>query len=160
MQPPTSPLNIPSLSGLGEPAPTMEPALGAEVKPRRDPARDSLAKVGLLLIDLADHATQLSTLLCDEARAKNLAGGLGRRAELTRLLGRKLSLFSDARTVSTTALVNDAVLALDGIAVDIEYASDFSAETRVKNQVARCRLAVVTAGSAIHDARHVLALRG
>lgn len=159
MQPPTSPMNAPSLPAPQEPASAVDATLGAEAKTRRDPSRDAIAKVGLLLVDLADQATQLSTLLCDEARAKNLAGGLGRRAELTRLLGRKLSLFSDARVVSTTALVNDAILSLDGIAVDIEYAADFATETRMKNQVARCRLAVVTAGSAIHDARHVLALR-
>lgn len=154
MQPPTSPASASSPSAPVEPA---SGAQGSVPAPRRDARLDALAKAGVLLVDLADHATQLATLLSDAARARNLAGGLGRRAELARALGRKLSLFSDSRTVTTTALVNDAVLALDGLAVDVEYGADFASDIRIKNQVARCRLAVVTAGSAINDARHASA---
>ncbi len=124
-----------------------------------DPARDALAKAGALLVDLADHATRLATLLAESARAKNLAGGLCRRAELARLLGRKLAFFSDPRALTTAALVNDAILALDGVAVDVEYAADFAGDVKIKNQVARARLAVTTAGCAIGDARHAISTR-
>ncbi|MFO0592584.1 MAG: hypothetical protein U0441_33885 [Polyangiaceae bacterium] len=159
MQPPPSPVDASSSSAPVTPPAAAETARDAEAAPRRDARLDALAKAGVLLVDLADHATQLATLLSDAARARNLAGGLGRRAELARALGRKLSLFSDSRTVTTTALVNDAVLALDGLAVDVEYGADFASDIRIKNQVARCRLAVVTAGSAINDARHAAATR-
>ncbi len=147
MQPPTSVVK--------ENAAT-EPRAAGEVT---DPARLALSKAGTLLVDLAEQATRLGTLLAESARAKNLAGGLCRRAELARLLGRKLAFFSDPGALATAALVNDAILALDGVAVDVEYGADFAGDVKIKNQVARARLAVTMAGCAITDARHAISAR-
>ncbi len=147
MQTPTSPLNDVSAA-----APSAEGGAA-------DPAHDALHKAGALLVDLAEHATKLATLLAESARAKNLAGGLCRRAELVRLLGRKLAFFSDPKALTTAALVNDAILGLDGVAVDVEYAADFAGDVKIKNHVARARLAVTTAGCAISDARAALSTR-
>lgn len=140
-------------------------------------ASAAVARAGALLADLADQATKLAGLLAEAGRSRNLAGGLSRRAELARQLGRKLAVSTDAsandgaagragapfapnpRALATATLVNDAILALDGIAVDVEYAADFAGDVALKNQVARARLAVTTAGCAIEDALHALARR-
>lgn len=123
---------------------------------RVDPVLVALVKAGNLLVDLADQALKLAVFIADEERARSLSGSLCRRAELTRHIGRKLALSSDSGGDPTT-LVNDAILALDGVAIDVEYASELGHEVKIKNQIARARLAVTTAGCAIDDARHVLA---
>lgn len=134
-------------------------ALSNEAGDIVDLPRAALSRAGSLLVDLADQATKLAALLAESGRSKNLAGGLCRRAELARLLGRKLAVSADAKSLVTATLVNDAILSLDGIAVDIEYAADFAGDVQVKNQVARSRLAVTTAGCAIEDALHALSIR-
>lgn len=127
---------------------------------RIDPARAALVKAGTLLVDLADQASRLAGLVAEQPKSKNLAGNLARRSELARQLGRKLALFSDPQSLSTGALVNDAILALDGVAVDVEYAAELGQDVKIKNQVARSRLAVTTSGSAIDDARRAIAGMG
>ncbi len=52
--------------------------------------------------------------------------------------------------------VNDAILALDGIAVDVEYTIELGGDVKVKNQIARARLAITTTGSAIDEARQAI----
>lgn len=165
MQPPMAPSNE---------ARSVSAAPGGE-----ELSRTLVARAGALLVDLAEQATKLAALLAEAGRTKNLAGGLCRRAELARLLGRKLAVTKGAtlretggsdddgrpgsgmspRDVVVATLVNDAVLSLDGIAVDVEYAADFAGTVALKNQVARARLAVTTAGCAIEDALHALAKR-
>ncbi|MBK8258872.1 MAG: hypothetical protein IPK82_40215 [Polyangiaceae bacterium] len=122
-----------------------------------DPVRSALAKAGVLLLDLADQATKLGVLVADLAAARTLAGSLCRRAELARQLGRRLAISPSTENVDSQSLVNEAILALDGIGIDVEYAADFSVESKIKNQVARSRLAVTMAGCAIDDARRVIA---
>lgn len=134
-------------------------AISNEVPAAADPASAAITRAGALLVDLADQATTLGGLLAQSGRSRTLAGGLCRRAELGRQLGRKLALSTDAKALTTATLVNDAILSLDGIAVDVEYAADFAGDVPLKNQVARARLAVTTAGCAIEDALHALSRR-
>lgn len=141
------------------PMATSKDALCGDAGEIADPARAAVARAGALLADLADQATKLAGLLAEAGRSRNLAGGLSRRAELARQLGRKLAVSLDPKALGTATLVNDAILALDGIAVDVEYAADFAGDVALKNQVARARLAVTTAGCAIEDALHALARR-
>lgn len=122
-----------------------------------DPVRAALAKTGTLLIDLADQATKLGVFVADHASARTLAGSLCRRGELARQIGRRLAVSFDADESDATTLVNDAILALDGIAVDVEYATELAGEARIKNQIARARLAVTMAGCSIDEARRVMA---
>jgi len=126
---------------------------------RIDPLRAALVKAGTLLVDLADHTSKLAGFVAEHPAARALAGSLGRRAELALQLGRRLALFSDSRAAATTTIANDAILALDGVAVDVEYAAELGGDVKIKNQVARARLAVTTAGCAIDDARRVIAAR-
>lgn len=126
---------------------------------RMDPLRTLFVKAGTLLVDLADHTSKLAGFVAEHVGARAMAGSLGRRAELSRQLGRKLALFTDPRATATMAVVNDAILALDGVAVDVEYAAELGADVKIKNQVARARLAVTTAGCAIDDARRAIAAR-
>jgi hypothetical protein len=107
----------------------------------------------MLLVDLADHATRLAGFLAEHAAGKTLAGDLCRRSDAARQLGRKLALSPAPTAVSTTALLNDAILALDGVALDVEHASEVAADVKVKNQIARARLAVTTSACAIEDIR-------
>jgi hypothetical protein len=122
-----------------------------------EPARAALIKAGTLLVDLSDQATKLAGLLAEHPRARVLAGSLCRRAEAMRQVGRKLALFCDPKALSTATLMNDAILALDGVALDVEHAAELSGEVKIKNQVARSRLAVTVAGCAIDDARRASA---
>jgi hypothetical protein len=121
-----------------------------------DPVTFALAKAGTLLVDLADQAMKLALFLAEEERGRSLAASLSRRAELGRQTGRKLVLFVDPSGDSAMTQVNDAILALDGIAVDVEYTSELAGDVKVKNQIARARLAITTTGSAIDDARHAI----
>ncbi|MEZ4298717.1 MAG: hypothetical protein R3B70_27450 [Polyangiaceae bacterium] len=123
---------------------------------RVDPVRSSLAKAGTLLLDLSDQAMKLGVFIADHDTARTLAGSLCRRAELTRHLGRRLAISYESEEADATTLLNDAILALDGVAVDVEYAAEVSTEAKIKNQVARSRLAVTMAGCAIDDTRRVL----
>lgn len=123
-----------------------------------EPARAALIKAGTLLVDLADQAMKLAALVAEHPRSRSLAGTLCRRAEAMRQIGRKLALFCDPKALSTATLMNDAILALDGVALDVEYSAELGAEVRIKNQVARSRLAVTVAGCAIDEARRSSAL--
>lgn len=122
-----------------------------------DPVRAALAKAGTLLLDLAEQAMKLGVFVADHAAARTLAGSLCRRAELARQLGRRLAVTFETDESDATTLLNDAILALDGLAVDIEYACEHRDESKIKNQIARARLAVTMAGCAIDDARRVMA---
>jgi hypothetical protein len=123
--------------------------------------RTALAKAGTLLVDLADQALRLGVFMADHDSARTLAGSLCRRAEVARQIGRRLALRPmpphDADECDATTLVNDAILALDGVAFDVEYASELASERKIKNQIARARLAVMTAGGAIDEVRRVVA---
>jgi hypothetical protein len=122
-----------------------------------DPVRGALAKAGTLLLDLADQALRLGVFVADHEAARTLAGSLCRRAELARRIGRRLAVPGDKGDIDASMLFNDAILALDGVAVDVEYASELASESKIKNQVARARLAVTMAGCSIDEARRVLA---
>lgn len=125
----------------------------------RDLAAIAVARAGALLAELAEEATSLAGLLAEQGRSRNLASVLCRRAELAGQLGRKLARVADSRPIATTTLLNDAILSLDGIAVDVEYASDFANDVVLRNQVARARLAVTTTGCSLEDALRALAAR-
>lgn len=121
-----------------------------------DPVSFALAKAGTLLIDLADQAMKLALLLAEEERGRSLAASLSRRTELARQIGRKLVLLPDPRGEAAMTHVNDAILALDGVAVDVEYASEMAGDVKTKRQLARARVSITAAGSAIDDARNAV----
>ena len=121
-----------------------------------DPVTFALAKAGTFLVDLADQAIKLALLLAEDDRGRSLAASLSRRSELARLLGRKLVLLVDPTGETAMTHVNDAILALDGVAVDVEYASEIAGDVKVKNQLARARVSVMAAGSAIDEARRAV----
>lgn len=127
------------------------------IERRGDPVRAALAKAGTLLLDLAEQSMKLGVFVADHASARTLAGSLCRRAELARQIGRRLAVTFETDPSDATTLVNDAILALDGVAVDVEYAMDLAAQAKIKNQIARARLAVTMAGCAIDEARRALA---
>lgn len=110
-------------------------------------------KAGDLFVDLADQAVILAGLVAEHRGSRLLAGSMGRRAELLRQVGRALRTV--APNIEQVTLVNDAILALDAIAVDVELAGEVGSEVKLRNQVARARLAVTVAGSAIDDARKI-----
>ncbi len=118
-----------------------------------------LTKAGILLVDLAVQATKLASFIAENESARQLAGSLCLRAEGARSLGRKLALSPESTGDQIGTLLNDAILALDGVAIEVEYASEVNRDIKVKNQVARARLAVTTAGTAIDDARRAFAAR-
>ncbi len=118
-----------------------------------DPVSFALAKAGTLLVDLADQAMKLALFLSEVERGRSLAASLSRRAEVARQTGRKLVLFADPGGDAAMSHVNDAILALDTVAVDVEYAAEIASDVKMKNQIARARLSVTTAGSAIDEAR-------
>lgn len=122
-----------------------------------DPVAAALGRAGALLMDLAEQAMKLGVFVADHTPSRALAGSLCRRSELARQLGRKLVTSSDSKESDATTLLNDSILALDGVAVDVEYASELAAHVKIKNQVARARLAVTMAGCAIDEVRRVAA---
>jgi hypothetical protein len=124
------------------------------------PIEGALAKAGALLVDLAEQATKLGVFVADHPTASTLAGSLCRRADLARQIGKRIAVSLETDESDATTLVNDAILALDGVAVDVEYAAELASETKIKNQIARARLAVTTAGCAIDEARHAVAKQG
>lgn len=135
--------------------PAPEPPAGVRV----DPVLGALAKAGTLLLDLAEQAMKLGVFIADHDTARTLAGSLCRRAELARQIARRLALPADDGDGDgdATTLLNDAILSLDGVAGDVEYASELAGEVKIKNQIARARLAVTMAGCSIDEARRVMA---
>ena len=124
---------------------------------RVDPVLGALAKVGTLLLDLAEQAMKLGVFIADHDMVRTLVGSLCRRAELVRQIVRRLAVPADDRDGDATTLLNDAILSLDGVAGDVEYASELAGEVKIKNQIARARLAVTMAGCSIDEARRVMA---
>lgn len=124
---------------------------------RVDPVLSALAKAGTLLLDLSDQALKLGVFVADHEPSRILAGSLCRRADLARQIGRRLAVPSGRNDEDAVTCLNDAILALDGVAVDVEHAGELASHVKIKNQVARARLAVTMAGCSIDEARRVIA---
>lgn len=94
-------------------------------------------------INLASLAFSLAVVVAQIPNAGLLSASVCRRAEWVLRVGRDLA------NGSNEARLNDAVLALDSIAADIEYAHDHKAD------VQKARAAVTAAGRAIDEVRRL-----